>query len=112
MGLIPTREPVDRVLDKWLAAHGLPPEPSALLAELNRAIDDEDFSIGPSYFITKDGRSPDLERIWTHAIMPLLEEHYYGTGRDLDAEFGLTATRRRVAAAADTSETESDDDSA
>ena len=110
MGLIPTREPVDRVLTEWLAAHDLPPEPAALLAELNRAIDDEDFSIGPSYFMTKDATAPDLERTWAFAIMPLLEEHYYGTGRDLEAEFGLTAIRKRVAAAADAPETESDED--
>jgi 5-methylcytosine-specific restriction protein B len=89
MGLIPTREPIDRVLDGWLEAHGLDPEPAALLSELNRAIDDEDFSIGPSYFMTSDGTAPNLERIWTHAVMPLLEEQYYGTGRDLESEFGL-----------------------
>lgn len=110
MGLIPTREPVDRVLTEWLAAHDLPPEPAALLAELNRAIDDEDFSIGPSYFMTNDATAPDLERTWAFAIMPLLEEHYYGTGRDLEAEFGLTAIRKRVAGAADAAETESDED--
>jgi 5-methylcytosine-specific restriction enzyme B len=112
MGLIPTREPVDRVLADWLAAHELPPEPAVLLAELNRTIDDEDFSIGPSYFMTKDAGAPDLERVWAHAVMPLLEEHYYGTGRDLEAEFGLAAIRKRVAAAADATEAEPDDDSA
>jgi 5-methylcytosine-specific restriction protein B len=110
MGLIPTREPIDRVLVDWLAAKQLPPEPAALLAELNTAIDDEDFSIGPSYFMSKDG-APDLERVWAHAIMPLLEERYYGTGRNLHEEFGLAAIRKRVAAAADAAEAEPDDDS-
>lgn len=111
MGLIPTRDPVDRVLADWLATHELPPDAAVLLAELNRAIDDEDFAIGPSYFMTKNKTTPDLERIWAHAVMPLLEEHYYGTGRDLEAEFGLAAMRKRVAAAADAPETEPDDDS-
>jgi hypothetical protein len=110
MGLIPTREPVERVLVDWLAAHHLSPEPADLLWELNRTISDEDFSIGPSYFMTKDETDPDLERIWAHALMPLLEEHYWGTGRDLDAEFGLAAIRKRVAAAADVTEVGSDDD--
>jgi hypothetical protein len=110
MGLIPTREPVERVLVDWLAAHHLSPEPADLLWELNRTISDEDFSIGPSYFMTKDATDPDLERIWAHALMPLLEEHYWGTGRDLDAEFGLAAIRKRVAAAADVTEVGSDDD--
>jgi 5-methylcytosine-specific restriction protein B len=114
MGLIPTREPVDRVLVAWLEAHRLSPEPAVLLSELNRTIDDEDFSIGPSYFMTKEGTAPDLERIWAHAVMPLLEEHYYGTGRDLEAEFGLASIRKRVAAAAaaDAVEVAPDDDSA
>ena len=112
MGLIPTRDPIQRVLADWLAAHDLPPEPATLLAELNRTIDDEDFSIGPSYFMTKDGTAPDLERIWAHSVMPLLEEHYYGTGRDLEAEFGLAAIRRRVAAAADALDPEPDGDAA
>ena len=33
-----------------------------VLRELNAAIDDEDFSIGPSYFMTGDGSLPNLER--------------------------------------------------
>jgi MoxR-like ATPase len=110
MGLIPTRPPVERVLADWLAANELPPEPAVLLAELNRTIDDEDFAIGPSYFMTKDATAPDLERIWAHAVMPLLEEHYYGTGRELDTEFGLAAIRKRIAAAADATEAAPDDD--
>jgi len=111
-GMIPTRQPVSSVLKGWLAAHDLPPEPAALLAALNQAIDDEDFSIGPSYLITKDATPPNLELIWAHSVLPLLEEHYYGTGRDLEREFGLAAIRKRIAAAADASESESDDDRA
>lgn len=109
VGLIPTREPIDRVLTEWLNANDLDPEPAALLDSLNQAIDDEDFSIGPSYLMTRDGSTPDLERIWRHAIMPLLEEHYYGTGRELEAEFGLQAMRKRVAAAADVDESADND---
>jgi hypothetical protein len=101
VGLIPTREPVNRVLTDWLAAHDLPPDAADVLAELNRVISDEEFSIGPSYFMTKHGTAPDLERIWVHSIMPLLEERYYGTQRDVEAEFGLAAIKRRLAAAAD-----------
>jgi 5-methylcytosine-specific restriction protein B len=37
-----------------------------------------------------------LERIWRTAILPLLEEHYFGQGRDLDKEFGLAALSRAV----------------
>lgn len=112
LGLIPTREPVAKVLEQWLASHGLAPEPAALLQELNQAIADEEFSIGPSYFMTRDGSAPDLERVWDHAILPLLEERFYGTGRDLEGEFGLNAIRKKVAAAADATGEEPDDDGA
>lgn len=71
-----------------------------LLRALNDAIDDEDFSIGPSYFITREGTLPDLDRIWANAIMPLLREHYYGTTEDLE-RFELAALRRRLEADAD-----------
>ena len=29
--------------------------------------------------LPRDGSAPNLERVWEHAILPLLEEHYYGT---------------------------------
>ncbi len=92
--LSPTKPPVDIVLEKWLVAHDHDPDAAVLLRELNAAIGDEDFSIGPSYFITKDGALPDLERIWANAIMPLLRERYYGTNENLQ-RFELAALRRR-----------------
>jgi hypothetical protein len=98
--LSPTRQPVAAVLEKWLTAHDHDPNAAVFLRELNAAIDDEDFSIGPSYFITKDGTLPDLERIWANAIMPLLRERYYGTSEDL-GRFELAALRRRLDADAD-----------
>ena len=104
LGLIPTHEPVDRVLSTWLAAHELDPAPATLLAVLNDAIADDDFAIGPSYFMTRDGSAPAVEDIWRHQIMPLLEEHYYGTDRDVESTFGLKAIRSRIAAAADEDE--------
>jgi 5-methylcytosine-specific restriction enzyme B len=112
VGLIPTREPVDRVLTEWLAAHELDPEPAALLRALNDAIADDEFAIGPSYFITRDGAAPRVEDIWRHQIIPLLEEHYYGSGREIELEFGLSAIRTRVAAAADESADEPEADAA
>jgi len=104
LGLIPTAPPVDLVLDNWLAANDLDPEPAALLRALNATIDDEDFSIGPSYFITKDGSLSDLDRVWTNSIMPLLQERYYGTGQDL-SRFELKALRRHLTAEADQTQT-------
>jgi hypothetical protein len=98
--LSPSKPPVDAVLEQWLAAHDHDPDAAVLLRELNAAIDDEDFSIGPSYFITRDGGLPNLEQIWASAIMPLLRERYYGTNEDLE-RFELATLRRRLETDAD-----------
>jgi 5-methylcytosine-specific restriction enzyme B len=98
--LSPTKPPVDTVLEQWLAAHDHDPDAAVLLRELNAAIDDDDFSIGPSYFITSDGTLPNLERIWRSAIMSLLRERYYGTNTDL-GHFELAALRQRLETDAD-----------
>ena len=47
--------------------------------------------------MSKKVADPDgLDRIWRTAILPLLAEHYFGEGRDIDAEFGLAALRSRL----------------
>jgi 5-methylcytosine-specific restriction protein B len=98
-GLFPTAEPVAGLLGRWLKRQGLPSEPAALLKTLNEVINDDDFAIGPSYLMTKRVAQPDgLERIWRTAIQPLLAEHYFGEGRDIEAEFGLTGLRARLQA--------------
>lgn len=45
--------------------------------------------------MTDPENGPDLERIWKRAIMPLLDEYYYGTKWDR-SRFGLTQLRARV----------------
>jgi hypothetical protein len=99
--LTPSTSPVKDVLPAWLAERGFSPEPGVILDELNHTLAEAEHAVGPSYFMPKDGNEPDLERIWRHAIMPLLEEYFYGSGRDLKAEFGLKALRIRLAKAAD-----------
>jgi MoxR-like ATPase len=99
-GFFPGRYPIRDLLRAWLRREGLPTRPADLLDELNARIADEDFAIGPSYLMTRrvDGHA-GLERIWRTAILPLLEEHYFGQGRDLNKEFGLAALIRAVDAA-------------
>jgi len=109
-GFLPREEPIKSVLSNWLEANELQPEPAILLDALNEAIGDEDFAIGPSYFMTADAEAPDVGRIWKHAVKPLLEEHFYGTGRDIDGEFGPKALERRVAEAVDATLPEDDSD--
>ena len=102
VGFVPTHEPVKSVLPKWLEHHELDPEPAALLDKLNEAVGgNDDFSIGPSYFMTPDGSAPRLEQVWEHALKPLLEEHFYGADRDIEAEFCLARLRGRLAEEAD-----------
>lgn len=90
----PRRPPIQDVLAGWLERHNHDPEPALLLEILNAELDGEEFAIGPSYLIGDDGTAPDLERIWHHAILPLLAERHYGSDIDLEAEYGLERLRR------------------
>jgi 5-methylcytosine-specific restriction protein B len=100
--LHPDREPVDTVLSRWLAGHGLSDEPALLLAELNKQLDDREMRIGPSYLLRKelyldpDGKPWDqrrveanLGRVWRTAILPLLEELHFGDEFDVAEAYGL-----------------------
>jgi 5-methylcytosine-specific restriction protein B len=82
--MAPTVTPIDGLLARWLHNENLDVLPARLLAELNSRLDDPDAAIGPSYLMTRTIAEPGrLERIWNHAILPLLEERFYGTGEDL-----------------------------
>ncbi|WP_327636114.1 AAA family ATPase [Kribbella sp. NBC_00482] len=98
----PDIEPVRSLLPRWLAARDEPDDGrTELLAALNAAIhpEDHDLKIGPSYLMKQDLNHADgLERVWTHSILPLLEEHYYGRydRREVHERFGLPALRRQT----------------
>ncbi len=99
--LMPTRSPVNHVLRAWLTRCGFDPEPADLLDELNSLIEDEEYAIGPSYLMTDGERPPRLELVWERGILPLLEEHYFGTQRDVHGEFSLASLRGRLEASAE-----------
>lgn len=101
VGFDPLEEPVKSVLQKWLERNDLETQPALLLDALNEKIDDRDFSIGPSYLMTGDGSNPDMDRVWKHSIKPLLEEHFYGSGRDVESEFGFDSLGATLAEQAD-----------
>jgi MoxR-like ATPase len=92
---VPTEAPIKSVLWAWLNKHGHNDEPARLLDLLNEEIASDEVAIGPSYFMTDAESGPDLERIWKRAIMPLLEEYYYGTKWDR-SRFGLAKLRARL----------------
>jgi 5-methylcytosine-specific restriction enzyme B len=94
--LAPRAAPISGLLSRWLVARGMNDTPSRLLAELNNRLDDPDAAVGPSYLMTDDIDKPgQLEMIWAHAILPLLEERFYGTGHSLD-RFSLDSIRKAV----------------
>jgi 5-methylcytosine-specific restriction protein B len=97
--LSPRVEPTRRLLWRWLESEEKDTEPADLLDALNARIDDADFRIGPSYLM-KPGvyREGGLERTWRTKILPLLEEHHYGEGIDIEKRYGLAALRATVAA--------------
>jgi 5-methylcytosine-specific restriction protein B len=92
--LSPRAEPTRGLLRRWLAKNGKEPEPAELLEALNARIGDPDFQIGPSYLM-KPGvyRDGGLERTWRTKILPLLEEHHFGEGVDVEQRYGLAALR-------------------
>ena len=97
VGFLPTAEPLRSVLRKWLARENHSAEAADYLEALNEALahsaaGDEELAIGPSYFITRDG-APDLDRVWRHAIAPLLEERFFGARRlpDIEKDFSPQA---------------------
>jgi len=100
VGFLPTEEPLRSVLRRWLEGRGYNAEAANYLELLNDALahsagGDEELAIGPSYFITRDG-APDLDRIWRHAIAPLLEERFFGARRaaEIERDFSPSALLR------------------
>jgi MoxR-like ATPase len=94
----PTEKPISGLLREWLKRERLDADVALLLEELNERLGDADYSIGPSYLMTERvGQQRELERIWKHAIMPLLTEHFYGQPGTAE-RFELAALQRAVAA--------------
>ncbi|MFE0250066.1 McrB family protein [Streptomyces sp. NPDC059010] len=92
--LSPERPPVQGLLERWLHSRGLPDTAARLLAELNARLGDADRAIGPSYLMKPGVARPEgLDLIWRTQILPLLEDQLYGTGVDVEEEYGLAALR-------------------
>ncbi|MFJ8989970.1 DUF4357 domain-containing protein [Streptomyces sp. NPDC102279] len=95
--LSPRTEPTRGLLRRWLAKEGKDEAPADLLDALNSRIDEPDFRIGPSYLMKKSVyREAGLERTWRTKILPLMEEHHYGEGVDIDKRYGLAALRESL----------------
>lgn len=94
--LHPTEPPTNGVLRSWLSKQGLPGDNADLLDALNNRIDDEEFKIGPSYFMRASVYKPGgLQLMWESSIIPLLEEFHFGD-HDVDVQsmYGLDKLRK------------------
>jgi 5-methylcytosine-specific restriction protein B len=94
----PTVAPIDGLLRRWLAARVLSDRPARILEELNSRLGDNEYeyAIGPSYLMNKNiDDDKVLNRIWDHAIMPLLTEHFYGQP-DATDRFKLSKLLRAI----------------
>ncbi|WP_107415243.1 McrB family protein [Streptomyces pini] len=107
--LHPDTPPVSGVLESWLRRRA--EEESAeyddthvsLLNEVNRLLaesnpGDRSFRLGPSYFMQDLAHGGDgaLERLWRTQLIPLLTEHHWGDGTDVEAVYGLETLRDRL----------------
>ncbi|WP_255632354.1 DUF4357 domain-containing protein [Amycolatopsis sp. TNS106] len=96
--LSPGTEPTSGLLRRWLDREGRNTEPADLLEAVNARITDPDFQVGPSYLMKKGVyRDGGLERTWRTKILPLLEEHHYGEGVNVEQRYGLRALRASLA---------------
>ena len=90
VSLIPTEEPCDQVLAKWLSKNGLPSTAAKILAKLNSKLSDHNLAIGPAYFMKNNEHSEsEIAEIWKYSILPLLEDHFYGQWDTRKSEFEL-----------------------
>ncbi|MGW4324374.1 McrB family protein [Nocardia sp. NPDC004573] len=96
--LHPSDEPTRSILRNWLDANGHSVLVADLVDILNDTIEDEDFKIGPSYFMRPEAitrRGMDLT--WRTSIIPLLQEFHFGDANvDVQQRYSLTSIAERA----------------
>jgi len=96
----PDRPPIEGLLRRWIEAKN----PSMLwVADVvdlaNTELGERHLAIGPSHFM-KEGLTDEwVDMIWSHAVIPYLEEHFFGQPERVE-QFGLAALRSRFPGAA------------
>jgi len=105
--------PVEGLLARWLSRHNAPMLwVAAVVDEANRRLGQRHAAIGPSYFMRSDLDDTWVGRIWQHAILPYLEEQFFGE-EDRLVDFDLDKLRQFAMARQQADATsERDDDAA
>jgi 5-methylcytosine-specific restriction protein B len=98
VSLRPDDYPVRESLRAWLQRQGQPIELAKLLDALNESIDDDDFKVGPSYFMRNAIYVPGgLLRMWNTSIIPLLLEYRHGaTVAEIKDQFAIAKFLRVI----------------
>jgi MoxR-like ATPase len=94
----PDEAPVSQVLSRYLAVrHPSLAWVADVVERANTRLNDPAAKIGPSHFIRDDLDEAWVRRAWQHAVLPTLEEHFYGQTHRL-SEFDLDRLRAEVSA--------------
>lgn len=110
----PTEPPIDELLRTWLRRHDYGAEFDWLpdvLDEANRQLGDREIAIGPSYFLDPERRLTEkrVADLWEHAVLPYLEEHFFGE-QERRRDFTLDALRSTLEAASEPNQLEPGDE--
>lgn len=107
LALRPGEYPVSNSLRAWLNKRGYPLLIADIHDALNKRIEEEDYKIGPSYFMRDSLYKPGgLDKVWGTSILPLLTDYRHGSSAvEVQLEFSLN----RILGEAGTSRVELDD---
>nr|NIL81084.1 5-methylcytosine-specific restriction enzyme B [Rhodococcus kroppenstedtii] len=91
LALRPGEYPVSYSLRSWLKKRGFPLAIADIHDALNERIEEEDYKIGPSYFMRDSLYKPGgLSKVWGTSILPLLADYRNGSSAvEVQLEFSL-----------------------
>lgn len=104
----PNEPPIQGLLTRWLDENASDTSEKDAMAvsqiakvvdRANEKLNDYQASIGPTYFMPKDGRLDEnkIQKIWKHNVLPYIEERLFGDREKLTA-FDLKTLRGEVKA--------------
>ena len=97
----PDNEPIKGLLRRWMKKNELGDMEwvADVVDKANRLLkDDRHAAIGPSYFMKPKLDEAAVKRIWTHSVLPYIEERLFGSNERNErlGEFDLDALRKEI----------------